>query len=122
MSLRLRLIALVCCILVASLVLGGVIAYGTASRSVRTEMRAALAVGRQTIESAVYRLQNAADPERELDGLIASFEGNRHLRVWLAGQASAIAAPAVEVSPFGAVPGWFVQLVGVTPVAEQVSV
>ena len=73
MSLRLRLIALVCCVLAVSLALGGVIAYSNASRSVRTEMRAALSVGRQTIESAVYRLQNADDPVRELDRLVASF-------------------------------------------------
>ena len=93
MPLRLRLIALVCCVLVASLALGGVIASNNASRSVRNEMRAALSVGRQTIESAVYRLQNADDPVRELDRLVASFEGNRHLRIWRVG---AIAAPAVE--------------------------
>jgi two-component system sensor histidine kinase UhpB len=122
MSLRLRLIALVCCVLLASLALGGVIAYGTASRSVRTEMGAALSVGRQTLESAVYRLQNATDPERELDGLIASFEGNRHLRVSLVGKANAVASPAVEASPFGAVPGWFVGFVGVTSAMEQIPV
>src|SRR5262249_29108707 len=101
MSLRLRLIALVCCVLLASLALGGVVAYNNAARSVRTEMRAALSVGRQTIESAVYRLQNAVDPVRELEVLVASFEGNRHLRVSLAGKANAVAVPAVEVSTFG---------------------
>jgi len=81
MSLRLRLIALVCGALVLSLVLGGATAWLNASRSVRTEMRSALLVGRQTIESAIERLQQAREPLRDLDELVVSFEGNRHLRV-----------------------------------------
>jgi hypothetical protein len=101
---------------VLSLVLGGATAWLDASRSVRTEMRAALLVGRQTVESAIERLQQARDPSRDLDELVASFEGNRHLRVRLVGEAQAIAAPVVESPPFGAVPNWFVRLVGVMPV------
>jgi Tfp pilus assembly protein PilE len=58
-SLRFRLIGLVCVVLVISLALAGITAYSNASRSVRTEMRAAFLVGRQTIESAVDRLQKA---------------------------------------------------------------
>jgi hypothetical protein len=107
MSLRFRLIGLVCLILVGSLAFGSVIACRTASRSVQTEMHAALLVGRQTIENVVERLQNAADPKNDLRDLIASFKGNRHLRVWLVGDAAAIAKPSVEKSPFGGVPFWF---------------
>ena len=53
MSLRFRLITLVCLALVVSLAMGGVTAWVNATRSVRTEMRAALLVGRQTIDMAV---------------------------------------------------------------------
>jgi hypothetical protein len=81
MSLRWRLIALVCGALVLSLVLGGATAWLNASHSVRTEMRSALLVSRQTIESAIERLQPAREPLRDLDELVVSFEGNRHLRV-----------------------------------------
>ena len=45
MSLRFRLIGLVCVALAASLALGGLIAWVNASRSVRTEMSSALLVG-----------------------------------------------------------------------------
>jgi two-component system sensor histidine kinase UhpB len=122
MSLRFRLIGLVCVVLLISLALDGVIAYANASRSVRTEMRAAFLVGRQTIASAIERLQNAPDPARDLDDLVASFGGNRHLRVRQAGQMPALAAPRVEKSRFGRPPGWLVKLIGVAPEVEQIPV
>jgi two-component system, NarL family, sensor histidine kinase UhpB len=121
-SLRFRLIGLVCLALAVSLALGGATAWVNASRSVRTEMRSALLVGRQTIESAIERLQQAPDPLRDLDELVASFEGNRHLRVRYIGEAQAVAAPVVESPPFGAVPGWFVRVIGVVPVADRVPI
>ncbi len=65
MSLRFRLSSLVCVVLVLSLALGGLVAYGNAVRSVRTEMRAALLVGRQTIETGIERLR-AVDPEARI--------------------------------------------------------
>jgi two-component system, NarL family, sensor histidine kinase UhpB len=122
MSLRFRLIALVCVAFVVSLALGGVTAWVNASRSVRTEMRAALLVGRQTIENAIERLGNTSDPSRGLDDLVTSFAGNRHLRVRFIGEAEAVAAPVVETPPFGAVPGWFVRIIGVAPVVDRVPV
>ena len=122
MSLRFRLIRLVCIALVASLVLGGLMAWVNASRSVRTEMHSALLVGRQTIESAIERLQNAPNPSRSLDDLVASFEGNRHLRVRFIGEAHAVAAPVVESPSFGAVPNWFVHVIGVVPVSARVPI
>jgi two-component system sensor histidine kinase UhpB len=122
MSLRFRLIALICVAFVVSLALGGVTAWVNASRSVRTEMRAALLVGRQTIENAIERLGNTSDPSRGLDDLVTSFAGNRHLRVRFIGEAEAVAAPVVETPPFGAVPGWFVRIIGVAPVVDRVLV
>src|SRR6516164_9610641 len=122
MSLRFRLIALICLALVVSLVLGGATAWVNASRSVRTEMRSALLVGRKTIESAIERLQNAPEPSYAVGELVASFEGNRHLRVRFIGEAQAVAAPVVESAPFGAVPSWFVRVIGVVPVADRVPI
>ncbi len=122
MSLRLRLNGLVCIALVVSLTLGGVMAWLNASRSVRTEMRSALLVGRQTIENAIERLQTAPDPSRGVDDLVASFAGNRHLRVRFIGDAMAVAAPVLERPAFGVVPGWFVRAIGVEPVTDRVPV
>jgi two-component system sensor histidine kinase UhpB len=122
MSLRFRLIGLVCVVLLISLALGGAIAYCNASRSVRAELRAAMLVGRQTIENAIERLPDSRDPSRDLDALVASFNGNRHLRVRLGGKAPALAAPAVERARFGGPPGWFVGLFGVAPETERIRV
>src|SRR5260370_33541009 len=121
-SLRFRLIGLVCVVLLISLALAAMTAYSNASRSVRTEMRAAFLVGRQTIESAIDRLQNARDPLRDLDDLVASFQGNRHLRVRHAGETPAFAAPSIEKSKFGRPPAWFVALIGVSPEAAQIPI
>ncbi len=122
MSLRSRLIGLICVALTASLALGGVIAWVNASRSVRTEMHSALMLGRHTIEQAIEGMQAPPDPSRGLDDLVASFEGNRHLRVRLGGEAAAVAAPVVERPPFGAVPGWFVRVIGVAPVSDRIPI
>src|SRR5262252_6982909 len=122
MSLRFRLIALVCLALVVSLAMGGVTAWVNATRSVRTEMRAALLVGRQTIDIAVERLLRDPDLSRHLDELVASFEGNRHLRVRFIGEAPAATAPIVEKPPFGAVPDWFVRLIRVASVVDRVPI
>ena len=104
MSLRLRLISLVVIVLAVSLFFGGAIACFSASRSVRTEILSALVVAQQTIENAIDGLQTSHDPQRELENLVTSFKGNRHLRVFLSGDTRAIASPAVEESPFGRVP------------------
>jgi two-component system, NarL family, sensor histidine kinase UhpB len=122
MSLRFRLIGLICVILLASLAFGGMIACVNASRSVRIEMHAALRVARQTVANAIDRLQSAADPSRNLEDLVASFEGNRHLRVWLIGEAATVAKPSVEISPFGRVPFWFARIVGVAPVTTRIPI
>jgi two-component system, NarL family, sensor histidine kinase UhpB len=120
MSLRFRLNALVCFVLVLSLAFGSVIAYSTAVRSVRTEMRAALLVGRQTIEISIERLRTSAHPGSDLDQLVGSFAGDRHLRVWRTGPETVHAAPLAERAHFGRVPGWFVRIVGPPPRTAQI--
>jgi two-component system, NarL family, sensor histidine kinase UhpB len=67
-------------------------------------------------------LQTSHDPQRELENLVTSFKGNRHLRVFLSGDTRGIASPAVEESPFGRVPQWFVRLIRVVPATSQVPI
>src|SRR6516164_8765054 len=122
MSLRLRLISLVAIVLAVSLVFGTAIACFSASRSVRTEMLSALVVARQTIENAIDGLKASHDPQRDLESLVASFKGNRHLRIFLTGDARMIATPAVEKSPFGGVPEWFVRLLHMVPAVAGVPI
>lgn len=115
LSLRLRLIGLVALVFAASLVLGGTVACLNASRSVEAEMRSALAVGQQIVALGVAGLDRSDDPARDLERLVASFRGNRHLRVTLTGAERAVAAPQRDAPLLGTVPRWFERLIGVTP-------
>src|SRR5690348_18321502 len=96
LSLRARLIALVALVFLLSLALGGTVACLNASRSVEREMRAAMTVARQTVEAGIADLGRARDPGRELERLVGSFRGNRHVRVAFAGAESMVAAPAPD--------------------------
>src|SRR5437763_16048406 len=80
MSLRFRLIGLVCVVLLISLALAGMTAYSNAPRSVLTEMGAAFLVGRQAIERASDGVRTAGDPPRHLAELVPYLRGARHLR------------------------------------------
>ena len=122
MSLRLFLIVMIAIILAASLAVGGVIACFNASRSVQTEMRSALAVAQQVIETSIAQLGGSDDPRRDIERLVASFKGNRHLRVVVSGDEDAVAAPTVELPPVGEVPDWFIRLVGVPATAVRIPV
>lgn len=115
LSLRLRLIGLIALVFAGSLALGGWVAWLNASRSVATELDAAVAVARQVIEARLATLDRAEDPRRALAQLVAAFAGNRHLRVTLRGEADETAGPAEETSPIADVPPWFVRLIGVAP-------
>ena len=120
LSLRLRLIALVALIFAVSLGLGGSVACLNASRSIEREMQAALAVAQQTIAAAIAGLDPDQHPERELQRLVASFRGNRHLRVSLEGRGSEVTLPAPDAAPLSGVPPWFVRLLAPPPSSARV--
>jgi two-component system, NarL family, sensor histidine kinase UhpB len=122
MSLRFRLSSLVCSVLLLSLALGSGIAYSTAVRSVRAEISAAFLVGRQTIQIAIERLRYSGNPEPDLDQLVGSFAGDRHLRVWRTGPGTVIASPVAESAHFGRVPTWFIRIIGPAPRTERMPV
>lgn len=121
-SLRLRLIGLIALIFAGSLALGGTLACLNASRSVQAEMRSALAVARQMIEAGIAGLARSDDPERDLQQLVLSFRGNRHVRVALTSGDRVVVAPVEERSPLAQVPPWFVLLIGVPPTRLSLAV
>ena len=122
MSLQIRLIGLIALILLLSLVLGGTVACVSASHSVQTEMRSALAVGRQTVEAAIGSLEPSEHVPRDLEQIVLSFKGNRHLRVSMTADPAARAEPAVEQPVLDSVPTWLVRLIGGRPQTEQIPV
>jgi two-component system sensor histidine kinase UhpB len=127
MSLRYRLMGLVTLGLGISLALGGAIACWNASRSVRTEMQAALTVGEQTVRNAIEGLSRSDRPEQDLRHLVATFDGDRHLRAQLfrAGNGGNLAAPRLVAASFvsaspGPVPEWFIRLLGAAPTGTRI--
>ncbi len=121
MSLRIRLILLVTLALALSLTLGGTLAWLNARHSVATELNSALTVARQTIGSGIASANGSPDWRRDIDRLVASFAGNRHLRVSLTGDAI-VARPSVESPPVGSVPHWFERAIGVKSEAARILV
>lgn len=121
MSLRIRLILLVTLALALSLALGGTLALRNARQSVTTEMNSALTVARQTIDSGIASANGSPDWRRDIDRLVASFSGNRHLRVSLSGD-GIVARPSVESPPVGEVPYWFERVIGVKSDVARIPV
>lgn len=111
MSLRLRLILSVLGVLIASLVLGGGLIAWRAARSVGVEMRASLGVRAQVIVA----MAPERGGERSLADLVASFDGDRHIRVSLLDADGAEVLTSRLAQPGSTAPAWFAWLVGVEP-------
>jgi two-component system, NarL family, sensor histidine kinase UhpB len=109
-SLRLRLIIPIGLGLLAILALGGTFAFWDAARQVRTEMRAAIAVGERVAQTAVDDATLAANRLQRLEGLIREFDGNRHVRALLIDRNNQVALASQLESPNTSVPQWFHQL------------
>lgn len=109
------MIGLIAAVLAVSLLFGVLIECLNASHAVRTEMYSALRLGRQSVTDARQALATSSTPRRDLNNLVGSFSGNRHLRVTLIGNHGSriTASPNREHSPFGPAASWFVRLVGV---------
>ena len=83
MTLRVRLIVLVAFVLLVSVLLGGMLAWWHAGQSARTEMQAALLSGEHRVRDSIEYLPEVADREGDLRRLIATFNGDRHVRAAL---------------------------------------
>jgi two-component system sensor histidine kinase UhpB len=114
-SLRLQLILLTTLVLLVSLILGGVLAYGYARSKVQTEMRAAITVGERMARNAIADAAMSPDPDRQLRQLVTDFDGDRHLRaIWLDGRGRPLAASKPTQAP-EAVPRWLFRLLAGRP-------
>jgi two-component system, NarL family, sensor histidine kinase UhpB len=111
MPLRMRLIALVGVMLLVSLAGGCALVCWHAANSVRTELRAALDVGEQTIRNGIAELSRADDRADELRRLVATFNGNRHVRATLLDASDRFIAGSALFTPAQQAPGWFIRLI-----------
>jgi two-component system sensor histidine kinase UhpB len=112
MPLRVRVTALVCLVLLTSLAGGGALIAWHAAGRVQTELRAALHVGESMVRNGLKELRTANDRATELRRLVATFDGNRHVRAVLLDAVGAPAARSTLSVPAQPVPGWFVHLIG----------
>jgi two-component system sensor histidine kinase UhpB len=112
MSLRTRLVVWLGCVLAVTLAMGCALAGWHAGASVQAEMQAALAAGQQSVANGIAELSAAAGAPDELQQLVATFDGNRHVRAVLRdGTGAAVAASSLQ-TPAYPVPGWFHRLLG----------
>lgn len=119
MTLRVRLIALVGLVLLISITSGGTLVAWRAMHSVQTELRAALDVGARTVRNGYADVAETDGAAKELRHLVATFDGNRHVRATLQGADGAAVAVSELFPPTQHVPGWFVRLiVGAAPMVR----
>ena len=83
MSLRVRLIASIIIVLFVSLCVGAAMVGWHAVKSVRAEMQAALAIGAQTARNGIADAMPARDRNGELERLVHTLDGDRHIRAIL---------------------------------------
>ena len=107
MSLKFRLILWVALMLLVSLTLGAGLAWWHATRSVETELEAALTVGAQTVRTVIPHVGVDEDAGVALRQLVGTFNGNRHLRASLIAKDGAAVAGSALLPPPEAVPPWF---------------
>jgi len=111
MSLRLRVVVAIALLLLSASVVGTALAGWQANKGLRDELVAALAGGSQTVRGAYATLGRSDDAARDLQRLVAAFDGNRHLRaslIDLAGRTRWQSHP-IPVTP---APVWFAALFG----------
>ena len=122
MPLRLRLILLTALVLLVCLACGSVLVGWHAAGSVRTELRAALDVGANAIRNGLDEAARADDPARELRRLVATFNGNRHVRAILLDARDQPVAASELVRAGAPAPDWFRTLIGRQPDAVRIAV
>ena len=122
MTLRVRLIVLVAFVLLISVLLGGMLAWWHAAQSAREEMQAALLSGEHRVRDSVQYLPEVADREGDLRHLIATFNGDRHVRATLLNERGESVAHSVLSTVLHPTPEWFFNLLGVRPSASLISV
>ena len=111
MPLRVRLMALVGLVLLLSIVGGGALVAWRAAHSVQTELRAALDVGAQTVRNGFADLAETDQPAKELRRLVATFDGNRHVRASLVDTLGHTTTVSALFPPTQQVPDWFARLI-----------
>lgn len=106
MSLRRRLLAFITLLLGASLMGGGVLTYMSGDHRVDQEMSSALTVGENALRDALLPMLSGPIKEEQLQRVISSFNGDRHLRARLIDASGAVQAESQVRRATYPAPNW----------------
>ena len=121
MSLERNLIVSVFVVLVVSLLAGAALTCEHAASKVQTEINAALTVGRRVAQNAADDGRDQADPGLMLARIVASFNGDRHLRAVLVDRNGRTSLLSTLQQPTNSAPRWFVDLLSGPTVKADVN-
>lgn len=110
MSLRRRLLASVTLMLVASLLAGSALTYWHALRKIELEMSSALTVGDNALRDALMPLLPGPLTDSQLQRIVSSFDGDRHLRARLESYDRKTAVASRVRQPTTPPPAWLYRL------------
>jgi two-component system sensor histidine kinase UhpB len=122
MSLRARVVCLIGAVLLISMLLGTLVAGYQVRQALRAELAAGLTGAEQTVQRAFEDLPTSDHPARDLRQLVATFDGNRHIRATLTATDGRTAAMSRTIDAAKAPPPWFRRLLGVAPSAATINV
>jgi two-component system, NarL family, sensor histidine kinase UhpB len=118
MSLRARLLVSIALILLGALAVGALLLTWRATRSVETEMHAALA---GAVDAAREASAHRAGDAQFLSSLVASFDGQRHVRAVLLAPPPGVRAASRLAVAADAPPEWFDTLIRVPPETARIA-
>jgi two-component system sensor histidine kinase UhpB len=122
MSLRARVVSLIAAVLLIAMTLGVGVAGYQARHALADELDAGLGGARQTVASAFEDLPKSDHPARDLRQLVATFDGNRHVRASLIGPDGKVALASNAQAVGDPAPPWFGRLLGSSPPPQQIAV
>lgn len=121
MSLRFRLIATISLVLLATLIIGSVLAYWHAVEKVQTEMNAAIAVGGRIAINAIDDQEEVTNPRRRLELLVGDFDGDRHLKATLLNLKGEVTTVSQIALPEEPAPDWLYAIIAAKPKTVEVT-
>lgn len=113
-TLRMRLVGAVILALLLTLIASSVAIYWHAIRKVDIEMRAAITVGSRIAQISIERIAAVSDRQHAMELLVASFDGDRHLKASYSDGSTSKVLSSRTAPPDDPVPAWLLRLVSGT--------
>ena len=122
MSLRSRVVSLIGIVLLASVILGALLAGRHARIALGEEMRAGMSGAQRTAAGVMEELRHAPDREHALRQMISAFDGDRHVQATLYSASGAVLARSAAPTEAHLAPAWFDAMLGPRPGAARINV